>query len=291
MKQSSIFLTIAIALTIGCTNVNTKQTEGDQVKSPIEELKETVGSESSKRHNVADISAALVLAGADFTPSLLSDVQNVKTYADNLYIAAANMGIYFTDVLYQAAYQESEGAMLSYNAGKGIANFIGLGAIYDEIAINILEDGITKEDSILYKLNDALTHSKNQLSEKEQAYLFDAMVLGGNIERLFILNEIIFNYPVELPADAKLSILRGLIIALNQQIQQQVAIAEFLSLEDAKTEQGKQIMTLAKELSEIYSTVKLPEEVETIKEEHIFGNEKLITAHAKVKELRAAIIK
>lgn len=293
MKQTSIILAIATILSLGfgCASNNTKQTDGEKITSPLEELEETVGSKTSNTHTVLEISSMLALSGADFMPSIMNDVQSVKTYGDNKYIAAANMGVYFTDVLYQAAYEKSEGAMYSYNAAKGIANFIGLGTVYDEIALNIIEDGITKEDSILHKLNGALTQSKNNLTETEQAYIFNAIVLGGNIQRLYILNEIIFNYPVELPADAKLSILRGVIISLDKQIKQQVAIAEFLSLKNAQTKEGKNIMTLAKELSEIYATVSLPEEVETIKEENIFGNEKLIAAHAKIKELRAAIVK
>ncbi len=289
MKKTGLLMVLVALLMASCTNVNTKKTDNNQAPTPLEVFTEAIKDISPQIKKVADVSAMLELSGADYMEGLVNEPQNVNNYKETPYIAAANMGIYLTDVVYQTSYDQSKGAVLSYGAAKDLAFHIGVGEVYDELMLQKIEEGLTQDDSVFFKLNSAIANSENLLNEKEQAYLFKALTIGTNLEKIYILNNLIFNYPVELPADAKLTILRQVIMVLDKQIKQQVALTELIADANAPTEKGKQIINLAKEVSQIYSTVSLGENIPTMKEENIFENQKLVTGFEKVKELRALI--
>lgn len=290
--MKNLLLIIAVAfLLVNCSNGNKKLDTVDKQPSPLEEFKEQVTDiVPQNQGSVQDINTFVRMSGASFMPEIVNNPHSVQKYKETMYLAAANLGIYTTDVLYQAAYKRGEGARLSYGAAKELAFHVGVGEVFDEIVLQRLEEGGSKDDSIVYKLTTALDNSKTVLREKDQARLLTAITIGSFVQKLYVTNNIIFNYPEDLPVESKLLVLRQSIMLLSVQIKQAVELTELFKTYKPKTEKAAEIYKIMKEISAIYEPMRLEENIESIEAKQIFENAELLKAFDKVKEVRSMLI-
>ncbi len=285
----NIWLIMAVAfLLASCTNANKKQ---EEQPSKIDKFEKKINDLSPEQQGgVAEINAFMKLSGASFMPNIINNTENTNKYKGTPYLAAANIGIYTADVLYTAAYKENERAKQSYYAAKELADFIGIGSVFDEIFKKRLEDGLTEDDSVMHKLAKALNESKTVLKDKDQLRLFTAMTLGSHIEKLYIINNIIFNYNEDIPEDVKLLVLRQSIMVLANQIKQAVKLTELFKTYKPKTEKANVVYEKMKEISTIYEPMHLEDNIQNLDPKMIFENEELLKGFEKVKEVRSMLI-
>ena len=288
----NIWLIMAVVfLLASCTSVNKKQNDEKEQASKIDKFEKDMN-EISPAHQggVDEINAFVKLSGASFMANIINNPENVNNYKVTPYLAAANMGIYTADVLYTAAYKRNERAKQSYDAAKELADFIEIGNVFDEIFLKRLEDGLSEDDSVMYKLNEALNESKTVLKDKDQLRLFTAMTLGSHIEKLYIVNNIIFNYTEDIPDDVKLLVLRQSIMVLANQIQQAVKLTELFETYKPETEKANVVYEKMKEISAIYEPLHLKDNIQSMDPKMIFENEELLKGFEKVKEVRSMLI-
>jgi hypothetical protein len=291
MKYTLIIAVFSLFF-VSCNNTQQKKDNNKKQKqgSELQEFAKKVASINNDISNEEAIVTLFNMSGASFMPNLVNNPHNVDKYKTSKYVAAANLGIYNTDILYQAAYQQSEGTMLSYNAAKYLAYFIGLGEVYDEVILKRIEDGITPDDSIGYILHQNLKESGSLLSEKEEAKLYTSILIGSNIEKLYILNNIIFNYTEDIPDEAKLQILRKTVITLESQIKYFINYTDLFKEYSYESEKAAKTYKRLKELKDIYSSFNLAENIQTVEPKQLFENKKLIDGFNKVKEMRQILI-
>jgi len=291
MKYTLIIAVFSLFV-ISCNNTQQKKNNNDQKEQT--ELQEFAKKVSSINNNISNEEAIVTLftmSGASYMPDLVNNPQNVSKYKTSKYLAAANLGIYNTDLLYQAAYQQSEGSMLSYNAAKDLAFFIGLGDAYNEVMLKRIEDGITPDDSIGYILHQTLKKSGTLLKEKEETKLYTSILIGANIEKLYILNNIIFNYPEDIPDEAKLQVLRKTVIALGSQIKYFISYSDLFKEYSYDSETAANAYKMLKELKDIYSSFNPAKNIQTVEPKQLFENKKLLEGFDKVKEIRKMLTK
>ncbi len=286
-----IWVIVAVAfLMASCTN-NTKQNEKEKQSSHMDKFEEKIAEINLAQGGIDEINAFMRMSGASFMPNIINNPENVEKYKETPYLAAANIGIYNADVLYTAAYGRYERARQSYDAAKILADHIGIGDVYDEFMQKKLEDGLTAGDSLSHKLFYALEKSSNVLKEKDQLRLLTAITLGSHLEKLYIINNIIFNYNEDIPEEAKLLVLRQSIMVLAVQIQQTVKLTELFKTYKPKTEKANMVYEKMKEISAIYKPMHLDENIQSLDPKQIFENEELLKGFEKVKEVRAMLIK
>jgi hypothetical protein len=162
--------------------------------------------------------------------------------------------------------------------------------VYDEVILKRIEDGITPDDSIGYILHQNLKESGSLLSEKEEAKLYTSILIGSNIEKLYILNNIIFNYTEDIPDEAKLQILRKTVITLESQIKYFINYTDLFKEYSYESEKAAKTYKRLKELKDIYSSFNLAENIQTVEPKQLFENKKLIDGFNKVKEMRQILI-
>jgi len=291
MKYTLIIAVFSLFV-ISCNNTQQKKNNNDQKEQT--ELQEFAKKVSSINNNISNEEAIITLftmSGASYMPDLVNNPHNVDKYKTSKYLAAANLGIYNADLLYQAAYQQSEGTMLSYNAAKDLAFFIGLGDAYNEVMLKRIEDGITPDDSIGYILHQTLKKSGTLLNEKEEAKLYTSMIIGANIEKLYILNSLIFNYPEDIPDEAKLQVLRKTVIALGSQIKYFISYTDLFKEYSYDSETAANTYKMLKELKDIYSSFNPAKNIQTVEPKQLFENKKLLEGFDKVKEIRKMLTK
>jgi len=287
--KNSFLLVAAAFLIVSCTNVNKPKTEAEKVPSELEIFQAQVKNVVPEVADITQVAVLLEASGADFMPQLVNDPHNVEKYKLTKYLAAANLGIYTADAVYQASYRQAEGAQLSYAAAKTLAFHIGIGEAFDGIFLDRIVEGVTANDSVLNKLDAALANSKTILSDKEEAGLFTAMLIGANIEKLYVLNNNIFNYPVDLPDESKLLILRQTVLVLAKQMEILEGLTVLFEEYKPDTDGATHVFNLIKEVRDIYAPLKLQDNIQTVEPKKLFENKELLTAFEKIKEIRNLI--
>ncbi len=288
MKKIGFIIVIAFLLA-NCTNSN-KQKNGEETTSKVEEVQKVLNNGRNAVGNVKSVSVFMRMSGASFMPELVNDPYKAHDYKATQYLAAANFGIYTTDVIYQSAYKRTEGAILGYGAAKELAYFIGIGEVFDDLFLKRIEEGLNTQDSVVFKLNETISKSNNVLNDNKKAKLFTAIKIGSDIEKLWIVNNIIFNYPEDLPEEPKLLVLRQSLEVLNELKNNFIVTSELFDQYDPDTEKGKEVFVLMNELKDIYSTVELQKNIQTMEPDRIFKNEKLLSAFDKIKKVRKILI-
>ena len=239
----------------------------------------------------SQISDLLTLSGAPLMKEKMNDPALWEQYTADNVKAAANMGIYLADAVVQFAYNEKKLAYNSAIAARSLAAQIG---IADEVFMGYLIKDRYQEvggqsDSLYFVLDSALHRADESLNADERFLMLAAMYVGNYIEKQYLVSNIIFEYPVDLPEDSKLLILRDMLVVLSNSLSRLDYIIEMV--EEATKDGEGYLLKELKELKELHTQNKLTlEQVEKIKPEEVFENEGFIARHNKIVEIRDFIV-
>lgn len=288
MKNLMLIAVLGVSI-MACKNTpKTEVTEEVPVKT-VESFAEKVVANSVALRSVDDVADLLQLSGTRFMPELLNDPMNHDAYKNDPVIAAANIGVYLFDGTYQVAFGESYSGYLSISAAKQLAIELGIGDIMSEIVLERYAEGEQPADSILKLVKHGLSRSETMLTEKEQEQFFAAMLVGNYIEKLYVLFSNIYEYPVDLPAESKVIILRDVLIITSNELN---LLPEAIAVVDKyKKSDTPYLLNELKAIEELRANYKLTEE-EWLKltPELIFENEGLLAIYDKVKAARAILV-
>ena len=286
MKKLLVFIIISTAL-IACKNKGVDQNAGqaDELKA----FSEKVDKISLDVRTPLDLMNMLELSMVDFMPELINDPKNSEKYLSNEVIAAANMGVYLVDGLYQYSSKEFNGGYYSMEAAKNLATKLGMGDGFDQMVLERYTELNPNVDSFLIKLNENILASENVLKEKDRMRLFTGLIGGNYIEKQYILLNIIFKYNVDIPEESKLIALREVLYSarkLSEKLPDVITLIESIKKE---TDPGI-ILDKLKEIEAIRQQKVIPEDVSQITPAQIFQNPKLLEMFEKIKEVRSMIV-
>ena len=286
MKKLLVFIIISTAL-IACKNKGVDQNAGqaDELKA----FSEKVDKISLDVRTPLDLMNMLELSMVDFMPELINDPKNSEKYLSNEVIAAANMGVYLVDGLYQYSSKEYNGGYYSMEAAKNLATKLGMGDGFDQMVLERYTELNPNVDSFLIKLNENILASENVLKEKDRMRLFTGLIGGNYIEKQYILLNIIFKYNVDIPEESKLIALREVLYSarkLSEKLPDVITLIESIKKE---TDPGI-ILDKLKEIEAIRQQKVIPEDVSQITPAQIFQNPKLLEMFEKIKEVRSMIV-
>jgi hypothetical protein len=280
-----LFFALMTALLFSCKS-NVPETSTSDFDAFAEKVKQM----NFDVQNTGDVLALIQLTGADFMPQIVNSPDSNEKYLYNDVMAAANIGVYMADGLYQLTYDEFNSGYMSLAAAKNIAAKLQFGQAFDELVLDRYSNDTTMTlDSVLIKINQGISNSQSILNEEDRIREYTAMIAGNYVEKLNILFTIVFEYNVDLPEESKLLVLRQLLLATGEYLKKVPNVIELAENAQKESDPGIIIAKL-KEIDALRLQLKFADEPGKLTPALIFENQVLLDIYAKVKEVRTLIV-
>lgn len=203
-----LFVLLLGSLTLSCQKA---KENSDKEATPTPDSTTFVNERNTFFSNLlapAEAAAELQLTGAEFNGSLMNDPKKHTQYASNDTKAAANMGVYLSDLNYSVAYKKSSNTKEYFTAAHTLSKAIGLEQGTLDLLAKRYNDNIAHNDSVKSVMTDLLAKSTKNLQGTERERLAGIAMAAYQIENLHLALGVIDAYPDDLlPGDARTVIL------------------------------------------------------------------------------------
>jgi hypothetical protein len=293
MKHLKFTLAIVFSLLI-LSSCGSNKKKGEQEKEAfnMEDYIKAAEAIEPNLNRVEQVLHILDMVNAEYYDVLTNDPYKAHNYKYSYPVAAVNLGIYMTDILYNL-YGENNNAMyLSFAAAQELAKHLGIESKFGSWTIENLEGTMMKRDTVVMLFNKLLADSEKYTSEEEMVFIHTAFLTGSFVEKVYITSNILKQKmtATELTPEQEADIRELLVIYLNQ-IDPAASI-----LYDAFERQQDQLKSLAilsafqklKELSAQLKTVKSTLVVAPVSE--IAENQDLRTTFELIENLRYTLV-
>lgn len=165
------------------------------------------------------VAAQLQATAAEFNPGLMNDPKKYEVYISNEVKAAANLGIYLSNLNYSIAYKQREYSNEYFTAAHSLSETLGVEKPVLEFLVKRYSENIEKDDSVKMVALDLMMKSTRDFQGTKREKLAGVAMSAYMIENLHLVLGIIQSYPKDmLPDDARTIILIPLFkMILNQQ--------------------------------------------------------------------------
>ncbi|MEK6782440.1 MAG: hypothetical protein AABY93_12090 [Bacteroidota bacterium] len=156
----------------------------------------------------ADAAANLQATGADFNAALMSNPGNFAAFANNPEKAAANLGLFLSDLNYSVAYGQGSKTQGLFSAAYELSKSIGLEQGMLDFLMKRYSENLAQNDSVKTVVNTLFDKSTAGLQGTERERLIGIAMAAYQIENLHLALGIIESYPKDmLPTDTRTQIL------------------------------------------------------------------------------------
>jgi len=211
----------------------------------------------------SEAAAQLQATGAEFNASLMHDPKKYAQYSSNDVKAAANMGIYLSDLNYSVAYKQSANTKEYFTAAHELSKAVGM----EQGALDFLSqrynNNIAQNDSVKSVMKDLLAKSTQSLQGTEREKLAGAAMAAYQIENLHLALGVIDAYPDDmLPSDARTVILIPIYKMVLGQKENIQTIYDFLkSYSNPENPNYQYYSTAFEELIAVYNRLNVDERI------------------------------
>jgi hypothetical protein len=185
----TLVLVLALALFASCGNKpkQDQTTETFDIQDYIKTA-ETIDPSLNSVEQVFDI---LAMVNAEYYDVLTNDPYSAHAYKSSYPLAAANLGIYVTDILYHFYGEATESMYLTFSAAQELAKHIGVESRFGAWTIEKLEGSTINRDTITMLFNSLLADSEKYGSEKEMVFVHTAFLTGSFLEKVYITGSLL----------------------------------------------------------------------------------------------------
>lgn len=185
----TLVLVLSLVLFASCGNkTNKDQTAGTFDIQDYIKAAETI---DPSLNNVEQIFSILDMVNAEYYDVLTNDPYSAHAYKSSYPIAAANLGIYVTDILYHFYGEATETMYLTFSAAQELAMYIGVESEFGAWTIEKLEGSTLHRDTITMLFNTLLTDSEKYQSEQERIFIHTAFLTGSFVEKVHITGNLL----------------------------------------------------------------------------------------------------
>jgi hypothetical protein len=158
------------------------------------------------------------MVNAEYYDVLTNDPYNAHNYKSSFPIAAANLGIYMTDILYHLYGENNESMYLSFAAAQELAKYLGIESKFGSWTIENLEGTMMKRDTVTMLFNNLLKDSENYHTDEEMVFIHTAFLTGSFIEKVYVTGNLLKQKmaATEMSKEEEADIRELLVIFLNQ---------------------------------------------------------------------------
>lgn len=160
----------------------------------------------------------LDMVHAEYYDMLTNDPYNAHSYKTAYPIAAANLGIYMTDVIYHYYGENEEAMFISFQAAQELAKYVGVESEFANVTFGQMEGTVIRRDTLTRLFNDLLADSEKYSTEQERVFVHTAFLTGSFIEKVYISSNLLKHKlsDQELTQEEESDIRELLVIYLNQ---------------------------------------------------------------------------
>ena len=289
---SKVLYVILLGSLISCGGSEKQETtvESAEFDAAKEELKKSIEGVVYNIPSPAEIPWLLQATGADFNASFLNDKSHVDSYLSTFDKASLNLGVYAADIGYLSSYEQTQDALDYLQAGKKLADHLGVVGALDAAIISRFESNLDARDSLYTIINSALEDADKYLRDEQRNRVAALVTTGSFIEGLFIATELVRTYPKDLlPEDTRSLILTPVIKII---LDQESSLNELIKLVDSVPE-DEFLNELNAELGKLQSTYKelnIQEQISNNRADLMLTDETLTSITESVNKIRGNLI-
>ena len=293
MKHLKTVLAYVFSLLIlSSCGSNKKQGEQSAEEFSLEDYIKAAEAIEPNMNRVEQVFNILDMVNAEYYDVLTNDPYSAHNYKTTYPVAAANLGIYMTDILYHLYGKADQSMFLSFQAAQELAKFIGVESEFGSWTIESLEGTLAKRDTITMLFNNLLRDSEKYNDEQEMVFVHTAFLTGSFVEKVYITGNLLKQKMAasELSQEQEADIRELLVIYLNQ-LDPSATILYDAFVRQQEQLEGLVVLTTfqkLKELSAQLKKVKSTLAVAPISE--ISANKDLISTFDLVANLRRVLV-
>lgn len=295
MKHLKILLSLAFSILImaSCGSSQKKEKQSDDTFNMEDYIlaAEAIDPNLSKVDQVFKI---LDLVNAKYNDVLTNDPYSAHNYKFSNPIAAANLGIYMTDILFHQYGGNNEAMYLSLAAAQELAKYIGVESKFATFTIESMEGSVMNRDTVAMMFNGLLKDSEKYTSEQEMIFIHTAFLTGSFVEKMYIssslLREKLAADPASLTKEQEGDIRELLVIYMNQLNPSTGILAETLEKQQDQLS-GLVVLTTFEKLKELSTQLKaVKSSLAVAPISQIAANENLKTTFNLIANLRMVLV-
>lgn len=254
----SILVAFSVLILAACGGEKKKEggassEEFEQAKAQLEENVKKVLHEIP---SPAEIPFKLQAAGADFSPGLINDIENIESYASLSDKAIINLGVYSTDIGYLSSYEKTQESLKYMRSCRKLADNLGLSSSFSADLISEFEENIESRDSLASLVNKTIANAEDLLREDDRGNLAALLITGSFVEGLYLGTQIVDNYPTDLGEEMVNMVTGDLIRTIIDQKKPLDDLIDMLKGTE-QTERVSSILTSLSNVQEAYEGVDL----------------------------------
>ena len=287
--HSLSFLIVALILISGCkgqsgkNNAAQEETALEKFKAQAEEIMPNVA-------DPTEIAVLFELTAAEYMPELIHDPLQWENYKGKPLQAAANIGIYMADAIYQYIYDETDAAYLSWMAAKSLAAELGFVNIFDQVVIKRIEEGLTQQDSLFNQIDNALEQMGSAYTESDKLRIYTTLLTGNYIEKVHIVMGSLLDSDLDLPDETRLLLNREMLLILIRQLQSLNQLIDLIEQHETIDDPGF-LSSELKAMRDIFNSFDLSvDNLANITPDQVFKNEKINALREHLGKIRAYAI-
>jgi len=293
MKYLKITWAVAASLLIlSSCGGNKKKTSVEAESFDMSDYIKTAEAIEPNMNRAEQVFNILDLVNAEYFDVLTNDPYNAHSYKSTYPIAAANLGIYMTDIIYHLYGEDNEKMYLTFQAAQELAMHLGIESEFGSWTIEKLEGTIVDRDTVAMLFNGLLSDSEQYTSSEEMIFVHTAFLTGSFVEKVYITGSLLKQklMNTDLTKEQEGDIRELLVIFLNQL---EPATGILYDAFDRQKEQLEGIVVLTtfqklQELSEQLKAVKSTLAVAPVAD--IKGNQELRTSFQLIENLRNGLV-
>lgn len=234
----------------------------------------------------------LDMVNAEYYDALSNDPYSAHSYKSSFPVAAANLGIYMTDIIYHLYGGNTETMYLSFAAAQELAKFVGVESEFGTWTIESLEGQAMSRDTMAMLFNTLLADSKKYNTEQEVVFVHTAFLAGSFVEKVFITSNLLQQKlsAKELTKEQEGDIRELLVIYLNQLDPSASILYDAFEAQKEELE-GLVVITTFQRLKELSTHLKsIKSSLVAAPISEIAANEDLKTAFNLIANLRMVLV-
>jgi hypothetical protein len=290
MKITRILFTAAVMIAVIFTSC--QQKAGQQKAAQSDEPDEFEQKLQNINPGLKDPSVVMVvldMAGAEYIDGLVVPMENVDFYAQDQAQAALALGVYTVDIAYLVSYGQNDQALVKYERARKLAAAIGLVSSFEEGMFERYVTAGANPDSLRNNLTITAKNIDAEMSQGELARHYTLFVTGEFIEKMYVLTQVIDQYPDDFPEEIRSQLVRHLVMAV---VEQEKALSDLIELLDQirEEDEGEEFMAEMKALKQVYDEANFPEMIANWTPQTTAGGEYLARITDHVDRLRTRIV-
>jgi hypothetical protein len=140
---------------------------------------------------ISELGPMLEAMDALYDESFINDPGKAGEYIDIPSQAAANLGVYYMDIHYAAAYDKQDKVAAIYNAMQILADTLGVGRTLNQAILEDFSENLEQNPEAKKIIENALIEAGKNLNTSNRPRIATIIMAGLVVERLYLMASII----------------------------------------------------------------------------------------------------